>query len=227
MSNTDREAFRKTKEDMHLPFGELTLITEDRYKDVLEKVQECFVIDEPIGKAVGIKWSPFFESFWLKALKTGISLMVVNPEDNDIIGFRINEYSLRKENMPDLNKLDDESLKIKDAFLLYAIGKANIYDHYSTDEAVHFLGLGVTRKYRKQGFGTLLMESGIKLAKNLGISPCYITGECSSNFSKRIYERLGFDVLSETAYEDFEIEGKKVIQNTGEHKSIKIYGKAI
>ncbi|WAR13162.1 hypothetical protein MAR_027342 [Mya arenaria] len=172
---TIQEAFRKTKEDMHLPFGELTLITEDRYKDVLEKVQECFVIDEPIGKAVGIKWSPFFESFWLKALKTGISLMVVNPEDNDIIGFRINEYSLRKENMPDLNKLDDESLKIKDAFLLYAIGKANIYDHYSTDEAVHFLGLGVTRKYRKQGFGTLLMESGIKLAKNLGISPCYIT----------------------------------------------------
>ncbi|XP_052817471.1 uncharacterized protein LOC128243629 isoform X2 [Mya arenaria] len=222
-----QEAFRKTKEDVHLPIGELTLITEDRYKEVLEKVQECFVLDEPIGKAVGIKWSPFLESFWVKALKTGISLMVVNPEDNDIIGFRISEYSLRKEKMPDLSTLEDDSLKIMGAFLLHASGKANIYDHYNTDEAVHFLGLGVTRKYRKRGFGTLLMESGIKLAKNLGISPCYITGEGSSNFSKRIYERLGFDVLSETVYEDFEIEGKKVIQNTGEHKSMKIYGKAI
>ena len=52
-------------------------------------------------------------------------------------------------------------------------------------------------------------------------------GEGTSNFSKRIYEMLGFDVLVEFMYEDHKENGKIVFKNTGDNKSIKLYGKVI
>ena len=67
------------------------------------------------------------------------------------------------------------------------------------------------------------MKREIDFVKDLEMGNV-IRGEGSSNFSQRIYEKLGFETLLEIQYEDYKQDGEFVFKNTGEHKPEKVYG---
>ena len=67
----------------------------------------------------------------------------------------------------------------------------------------------------------------IRYVHNLGFESVCIHGEGTSNFTKKIYESNGFDILCESFYDDYKVNGEQVFCNTGEHKSVRIYGKCV
>ena len=71
------------------------------------------------------------------------------------------------------------------------------------------------------------MQASLVFIRNLISGTAVVTGECSSNHSKRIYEKLEFDSLAEIMFEDYKVAGEIVMNNTGEHKSMRVYGKIV
>ena len=71
----------------------------------------------------------------------------------------------------------------------------------SSIKCIHFSGLGTNDKYRRRHLATRMLNTGIAFAKHLGIDPIYIKGEASNNYSKKVYENSGFEILHEEMYD--------------------------
>ena len=56
------------------------------------------------------------------------------------------------------------------------------------------LGMGVHNDYRKQGIGTLLLETTIDAAKSFGLERVELEVYTSNTVAIRMYEKLGFEV---------------------------------
>lgn len=164
------------------------------------------------------------EAFWLNALKLNLSIMFIDEESEEAIAFRITNIT-RPITQLDIDAIRAEPMKLKlIQFIRHCVSMADVFRHYGTNEAIHFLGLVVAEKYRRRGLGTRIFRAAIDMTRHLGIHPLYITGEGTSNYSKKIYEDAGFEVLYEKSYRTWEIDGTFPIQNTGQHKSMKVYG---
>lgn len=68
------------------------------------------------------------------------------------------------------------------------------------------------------------MRAAVFFIRNLELGDVVIKGEGTSNFSKRVFEKVGFEVLAEVVYADYKVDGKIVIHSTGEHKTGRLYG---
>ena len=102
--------------------------------------------------------------------------------------------------------------------------RCNIFDYYRVNDVIHFFGIGIRRDYRRRGFGESLMGAAICFVRNLGLGDVIIKGEGTSNFSQRVFEKIGFDILSEVVYADYKVDGKVVTTGRGDHKCEKLYG---
>ena len=89
---------------------------------------------------------------------------------------------------------------------------------------VFVMGFVVHKDYRHRGIGEKLMRAALYFIRNLNLGGVVIKAGGSSNYSKRVFEKLGFEKLSELTYAEFKMDGKVVIVNTGEHKSEIRYG---
>ncbi|XP_045206593.2 uncharacterized protein LOC123558797 [Mercenaria mercenaria] len=222
------KAFEKTVNEvvvpMEVPMGKLILVTEDLYQKALEIPKTCFIEDEPLVKSIGLHWSDDFESFWLNTFKANMSFILINKDNGEVIGLKATEF-IKKEEKDNLKDFTDA--KLREIVELLGLGDRDYFDKYKTEEAFHFLGIGVAKEYRRCGIGTFLVRVALKFLENLGISTYYIKCEASSNYSQRILEKCGFDTIKEVPYKDYKKYGKVVFDNTGEHKSMKIYGKCL
>lgn len=63
-------------------------------------------------------------------------------------------------------------------------------DGYATDENIHIELITLNGKYRRKGYGTLVLKELKEIAVKLGIK--YIDGECQTKL-KPFYEKLGAD----------------------------------
>ncbi|XP_045211598.1 uncharacterized protein LOC123563083 [Mercenaria mercenaria] len=220
--NDIEKAFKKTVDETEVPAGsKLVLVTEDLYQRALSIPKECFVYDEPLGKSIGIQWSDEFESLWLHTFEANLSIILVNEDNGEIMGMRATKL-IKKGDHFDLDSLKDEKLRRIIEFMSY--GVTEFFNKYGIEEAFHFLGLGVAKKYRRRGLGKFLMQTAVKFLGNLGINPYYIKGEGTSNFSKKIYENCHFDIVMEYPFDEYKKDGNVVFDNTAEHKSMKVYG---
>lgn len=188
-------------------------------------LKEAFLTDEPLEKSLGMAWSSDLEKLWISALDHKMSLMVVNEDSGEIMGLRVIRITKKNEHVDPSEFTDEDVLKLLGIFEYSE--KFDFFSHYETTEIFEFFGLGVVPKYRRQGLGTILMETGVKFLQNLGIRPSYIKGSASSNFSRRIYEKCKFDPLHEFPIEEYKVDGKVVFDNTGEHKTFAIFGKSL
>ncbi|XP_053381664.1 uncharacterized protein LOC123534187 [Mercenaria mercenaria] len=218
-----QQAFEKTREQFDIPGVKLVLITEEYYEKALELCRDYFVPDEPLNKAFGLQYTEEMESFWLQFLKLHLSLMFVDEETGEPIAFRTTNIASRGEKL-DLNSIKTNSLREILRFIFYCDNEAGFFDYYGTDEAFNFLGLVVSRKYQKRGFATRIFRAAVDMIRHFGFDEVYIKGAGTSNYSKKIYEKEGFEILYETFYDNYEVDGRFPIQNTGEHKSMKEYG---
>ncbi|XP_060602385.1 uncharacterized protein LOC132755523 [Ruditapes philippinarum] len=221
-----RKAFDKTCEDIGLTETKLELVTEDRYPEVLEILRDCFINDEPLEKSLQLQWSSEMAGVWLNALQHNMSILLVNNENNEIIGVRVIRVT-RKTDQFEKDKCKDEQVLKLLNFFDYTTDTFDFFRKYNVSEIFEFFGLGVVSKYRRRGYGTLLMEAGVKLINNLEIKPCFIRGSASSNFAKTIFEKCEFETVADFPYCDYNVEDCIVFDDTGEHKSMTVYSKCL
>ncbi|XP_045159270.2 uncharacterized protein LOC123524830 isoform X3 [Mercenaria mercenaria] len=222
-----KQAFEKTQSKFEkIPGFKLIRITEEYYDKALQLCREHFVPQEPLMKSVGAPWCEAIESYWLAALKLNLSLMLIDEDTDEAVGFRTIRYAFKDEEL-DFKGTIPEPSQVLLQYLLYCEEKASFFDHYGIQETIHFLSLVVAAKYQRRGYATKIFHAAIDMVRNLGLDQVYIKGEGTSNFSKKIYEKEGFAILYEHMYKDWEVDGEKPFSNTGEHKSMKIYGRKI
>jgi GNAT superfamily N-acetyltransferase len=220
----------------------LQIITADRFQDVFTHLSNNFILDEPINRAVGLEWHPDVEKFFVSALQQGLSIMATDETSGAILGVRISEI----ERDPRAGKMvasavasnhdDDDEEEVfttsydKFQIVLDFINHENevagdIFQRYDVDEICHFVALSVDGKARGKGLGKTLLSVAVDFAKEIGCK--LLKGEGSSQFSQKIYSRLGFDTLATVNYDDYKVDGKIVLQDTGMHTSSKIYVKVV
>ena len=220
------QAFDKTLKGFNEQGVKLVLITEE-YEDIaLEFARENFIKQEPISKSLGMKWTEELEEVWKSILHQNLSLMFMNEEDGDPIAFLATRIA-RCDDKTDIEGIKDQPLKEFIRYDIFCDQKADFFGHFNTKEAFHFYGLAVAPKYKHRGYARIIINTAIDMIRNFEISPVFVKVEGSSNFSKKIFEGAGMEVLSEVFYDDWEVDGKKPIQNTGIHKSMKNYGKKL
>ena len=153
-------------------------------------------------------------------------LALVSDSTGEIVGVRAN-HIISKAVKLDKTHIKTEGIRKFINFIQYLDSLCSVFDHYNVEEVFHFLALGVHKDYRQRGIGTKMMKAAVTLVENLGLGNVIIKGDGTSNYSKRIFEKLGFDMLLEVKYEDYKENGDVVFKNMGEHKSFKVYGKKV
>ncbi|KAL4218873.1 hypothetical protein ACF0H5_021461 [Mactra antiquata] len=159
----------------------------------------------------------------MSSFKLNLSLIFIDKETRDIIAMRTTRIA-GKDDVYDLESIKSQPIKDMLAFCACCDKHADFFGHYGVSEAFHFFGLGVNEKYGRRGYAEKICRAAVNMIRHFGIDPVYIKGEASSNYSKKVYPKVGFKELAEVRYDTFEFDGRKPIQNTGIHESMKVYG---
>lgn len=194
---------------------------------MLELIREHFIPDEPMGKSLNLSWDEEMEELLLGNLKHNISIAMVNSANGEIIAGQVVTIENRN-NRFDKTKCKSEAVKyVYDVCCNHFDNLCNIYEYYDVDDVVHLCQLAVHQKHRHKGIGTKLVMAVKEFVRNFDIGAVVVRVEGSSNFSKRIFENLGFGTLAEVTYADYEDGGKIIFANTGEHRSVRLYGQVV
>ena len=202
------------------------IVREDMYEASLKHTVEHNFPDEPICKSLGITMDKEAKEMCEGVLKQNMSIALISSKTGEIVGQRVIRIAA-KEDMVDIEKFKAEANRKIMTLLKYKNHNFDLWEHYGVQEAFEFFGLAVHKEYRRKGIGMKLMQAAILFIKSMDLGPVLVKGDCDSNYSKCIYERLNFDCLGEIKFEDYKVNGEQVVTNTGEHKSVKINGKML
>ncbi|NEN94133.1 MAG: GNAT family N-acetyltransferase [Moorea sp. SIO3I7] len=131
------------------------------------------------------------------------SLVIESTSSGEIIGFRLSEPYPNIDTVSLERKLIEKSTGLKKRHCFFADLDQGITD--PNNAGISFLQLTIAPNYRKKGLATQLVIKSIYIAKNSGVS--FIKVCAASEYSCRIFERLGFQKISEIDYKTYEQNG--------------------
>lgn len=127
--------------------------------------------------------------------------------------------------------------------------RLNLFKHYNVNCILELMFLGTHTAYWKRRIGELLIVSSLELGKelrrgknvrtpvtihgndeltNAETVPTLASAIMTSNYSQRIAAKLHFDQLMEVSYDEFEFNGKKFSEKTGqEHQKCVLVAKRL
>lgn len=217
------QAFEKAKGDASFPEGNLVRITKEHYPKALEFIRTNFLVQEPIEKALGVPWNEEVEEFWMSFYRWNISIMLLSNDGSKVIAIRTSRF-FSSDEVSDDDLIKTPSLKHLMQFVHQGEAKSNYFGRLGTTECMHFFGLGTSDEYRHKHLATRMLNVAVAMARNFGIDPIYIKGEGSNTYSKLVYEHSEFDRLHEEMFEDYVVDGERLIQTADENKPLRFYG---
>lgn len=220
------QAFDKAKLEVNITDGNLVRITREYYEQAKGFLKKYFVPQEPLEKALGVHWNDDIDAFWQSFLEFNVSVMLLDDE-GEVMALRTTHFAYADEVHDYDNDVKTESWRHVLKFCEQGERHSKYFEHYNAKECVHFFGLGTSDKYKHMHLATKLINFSVAMIKNFGIRPVYIKGEGSNVFSKAVYEHNGFELLHDEPFENYVVDGKKLIQNVGENTSLKFYGMAV
>lgn len=214
--------------DLHLTDMHIELASEERAKEMVHFLIQYFCEDEPLSKSLGAVMDEDRKSILVERhKKDNLSLLLISDISKEIIGVRTMKVESSKEQGMYTREIQSKTLQTIWTFLSHKDAEMNVYKYYDVDCAVHFVNLGIHKDFRNRGLASLLMKAALQFVRNIGLDPVCITGEGTSNYSQRIYERFEFEVLHTVKYEDYKVDGEVVFKNTGDNKTCKFYVKKL
>lgn len=200
----------------------MELIKETRYEDILNFYRDNYLPHEPIAKSLNLQWDGDIKGMITDILRHNLSLAMVSSETGEILGCQAMAIANRHEKI-DTTQYKSESLRQYVNLTDHFDTLNNVYEHFKVEEIVFFFQLAVLKKQRQKGIGTTLVSAAVAFIESFDIGPVVLRVEVSSNFSMRIFEKLGFDFFAEIDHDEYKIDGKVLITNTGEHKCERLY----
>lgn len=214
-----------TQAKVNIPGVRLVLITKEYYEKALNLARDCFFKQEALSKSLGMKWTEELEATVLQTLHLNMSLMFINEENDDAMAyFTVRIASNVANTHVHLDTMQNKPLRYLQKYLAYCEERADFLVNYGIKEAFHFEDLVVADAYKQRGLAPKICLAAIDMIRNFGIEPVYIKVECSSKYSKRIFEKAGFEQLYEKLANTWEINGQLPFQNTREEILLIVYG---
>jgi len=153
--------------------------------------------------------------------------MIVSDDDKEVIAFRCTSiYKIEKDPYK-LGEISDPGSRRIKAFNHYGDQRAKVLEHFNVTEALHMVALGVNTKHRQRGIAIEMMQAALTMYQYLGVDPLCFKGQASSNYSKKVYAKTGFQQFYDMPYEDYIVDGEQVFENTGAHKSLASLGQVL
>ena len=154
-----------------------------------------------------------------------LSLLLVSDKTGEIIACRGIAIGKNGKTINMDHVKNEQCLTIM-KFLSHKNEEMDVFKRFGVDTAIEMVRLG-TCKYRQRGIASKMMEAALLFCEGLVLSPVCLKGECTSVYSQKIYEKLGFETLHTFNYDEYKINDEIVFKNTGIHKCTKIYVKQL
>ncbi|XP_058455711.1 arylalkylamine N-acetyltransferase 1 isoform X2 [Malaya genurostris] len=208
----------------------IELITEDDAEDVLKLLKKFFFKDEPLNTFVDLGECKELEKYSTKCLHEHCSFKAVNSR-GEIVGVNINGLINRPAETDEPQpKLADvcEHPKFKKIMALmdYVDEQFNIFDlHQDVDQMLDIKIMSVDNRYRGMGIAGKLTDRTMECVKERNIKLVHVL--CSSHYSARVMEKMGFEEVYNLPYQDYLVNGEQVFDPEKPHAAVRILVKRL
>ncbi|XP_073815363.1 arylalkylamine N-acetyltransferase 1-like isoform X1 [Musca autumnalis] len=205
------------------------LVTQDDAEALLEMLKRFFFKDEPLNNSLNLGECKELEEYCLKCIKDGCSFKAV-AKDGEIIGVFLNAIMHRPADgaEPEASADSCEHPKFKKILQLmdYIEGDFNVFDLYpGTDAILDGKILSVNSNYRGLGIAGHLTERTLEYMREHQIPVMNVM--CSSHYSARVMEKLGFHEVYRLNYCDFKINDEVILKPEPPHVATRILVKEV
>lgn len=115
-----------------------------------------------------------------------------------------------------------------------------MFKKYNANGAIELFYLGTNPRYQGRGIGSQMVQKCIEFGRGLlngtmkrssingsivneHVLPEFVYAVFASNYSQRIADILGFEILHEVRYDDYSFAGKKISEIIGDvHRSARL-----
>ncbi|XP_012236197.1 uncharacterized protein LOC100749231 [Bombus impatiens] len=182
-----------------------------------------------------------------EVIKDGTTLIAVDKKTNELAAVAFNKLHARpKEGVKDeLEVFIEENLRHQTCRQLVKLlddtqCSVDIFERNNANGALELFYLGTNPRYQGRGIGRQMVEKCIEFGRGLlngtmkrtsidgdvleqHVLPEIIFGIFASNYSQRIADKLGFEVLHEFRYEDYSFAGRKMSERIGDvHRTARL-----
>ena len=210
-------------EDLAVEDCRYEIVREAMYEESLQHTAEHNFPDEPVCRSLGMILDEEAKELCKGPLLQNMTIVLVSTKTREIIGQRVFSIASKQDEI----NADDFKVPANRKFVKLCEDINNLCDvwsRYGVDEAFDLFGISVHKEHRHKGIGLKLMQAALLFIKSMNLGrPVLVKGAGDSNYSKRIFERTGFECLGEIVFDDYIVDGEQVLTNMGEHKSIKVY----
>ncbi|XP_015601310.1 uncharacterized protein LOC107270639 isoform X2 [Cephus cinctus] len=183
------------------------------------------------------------EELCLDAAKDGVSAVAIYVPTGQVISVAFNKIQTRPLNSEKSSfELFSQKCKYKSSkalvdFMIDVDSEINLFQHYNVDCILEIMFLATLPDYSKRRIGELVVAASLEIGRELKrgknvktpvcinnddtitnkpLVPSLSSAIMTSNFSKKIALKLGFETLAEVSYDRFEFRGKKFSERIGE-----------
>ena len=208
-------------------------LKEHEYKEVLEFMIEHFLPDEPSFNGMGCEVDDFCKNYMVERLKTvltsHLSFKAIDTRTSQVLGMKLcykhdiqgkgGHPPYQIEGVPENAVANAKKLS---QFVRFYNDIFKVQDYrdkiIANDDCIlKSMTLSTSKNSRGKGVGTRLVKEMINRAADQNFKSIGVT--VSSAFSRKFYKKLGFEILHEEMYKDFEMDGERIFVNdTGIHK---------
>ncbi|KAL2726713.1 uncharacterized protein V1478_006991 [Vespula squamosa] len=191
----------------------------------------------------------------LNAAKDGVSVVAIDVKTGEVVGALFNKIQVAG-NPTDKSSFElfSENCKYKSSkalvdFMIDVDGRINLFKHYNVKYILELMFLGTLPNYGKRRIGELLISSSLEMARelkrgksvkipvtindnnyieNYDVIPTLSSTIATSNYSQKICRKLGFEILLEGSFDQYEFNNKKFSDKIDkEHKTFVVFAKRI
>ncbi|ALC40789.1 Dat, partial [Drosophila busckii] len=215
--------------DKECPYT-IELIREEDAAEVLQMLKTFFFKDEPLNTFLDLGECKELEKYSVKSLKDNCSYKAVN-KNGEIIGVFLNGLMHRSSatDAPAEKAADScEHPKFKKILSLmdHVEDQFNIFDLYPSENVIlDGKIISVDTNYRGLGIAGRLTERAYEYMREQHINVYHVL--CSSHYSARVMEKLGFHEVFEMKFADYKPQGEVVFKPAQPHVGVRILVKEL
>ncbi|XP_017005576.2 arylalkylamine N-acetyltransferase 1 isoform X1 [Drosophila takahashii] len=218
----------KAAVDKDCPYT-IELIQPEDAEAVIAMLKTFFFKDEPLNTFLDLGECKELEKYSLKSLPDNCSYKAVNKK-GEIIGVFLNGL-VRRPSPDDVaekaaDSCDHPKFKKILSMMDYVEEKFSIFDVYPEEELVlDGKILSVDTNYRGLGIAGRLTERAYEYMRENGINVYHVF--CSSHYSARVMEKLGFHQVFNMPFADYKPQGEVVFKPAAPHVGIQVMAKEV
>ncbi|EDW35641.1 GL17369 [Drosophila persimilis] len=207
----------------------IELVQPEDAEAVIAMLKTFFFKDEPLNTFLDLGECKELEKYSLKPLTDNCSYKAVN-KSGDIIGIFLNGLMRRPspDEVPEkaADSCDHPKFKKILSLMDYVEEKFNIFDYYPNEELIlDGKILSVDTNYRGLGIAGRLTERAYEYMRENGINVYHVL--CSSHYSARVMEKLGFHEVFSMQFSEYQPNGKVVFKPAHPHVGMRIMAKEL